>query len=93
MKKWMKGSLIAVCLLFASLIPAQEVKKIYLFPGGLKTSPGVAITARDLAPVEPEGKFFSESWTFVYYTDDGGGGYIQFSSARIGYAVRSIGAP
>jgi hypothetical protein len=74
------------------MLLAQDVKKIYGFKGGIKINPGVAITPKDLAPVAPEGKFFTESWTFVYYTDDGGGGYIQFSIARVGFAIKQIGA-
>ena len=92
LKERHKYGLLAVCFFLCTLVFADEVKPIFAFPGGLKTSPGIAITPKDLAPVSPEGKFFTESWTFVYYTDDGGGGYIQYSIARVGYTIHQIGA-
>jgi hypothetical protein len=92
MKVWKKYFLAALCVVVCSLVSAEDIKQIYGFKGGIKINPGVAITPKDLAPVSPEGKFFTESWTFVYYTDDGGGGYIQYSIARVGFAIKQIGA-
>ena len=92
MKAWLKCALFMFCFLVCALVLAQVVKQIYGFKGGIKINPGVTITPRDLAPAPQQGKFFTESWTFVYYTDDGGGGYIQYSIARVGYTIRQIGA-
>lgn len=79
-----------VMLLLAGAAMAQSPKPVYLFKGGVKAKPEKTITKRDLAVAPAEGKFFSQAWTFVYFTDDGGGGYIQFSFARLGYALRQV---
>jgi len=90
MRRCTKIILLGALFLFSTLVIGDETKLIYLFKGGVKVNPGKVITKKDLAVEPAQGKFFSQSWTFVYYLDDGGGGYIQFSSARFGYTIKNI---
>jgi hypothetical protein len=90
MKTRIKYAALVAAFLFCCLASSQEHKPVYLFKGGVKINPGVAIDRKDLAVMPPPGKFFTQSWTFVYYTDDGGGGYIQFSILQL-YTLKQIG--
>ena len=90
MKAFSKSAMAALVLGFSLLALGQEIKQIYPFKGGVKAKPDKEVTKKDLAAVTPEGKFFSDGWTFVYYTDDGGGGYVQYSYIRMGYAAKQI---
>jgi len=90
MKNWNRFVVIGVFLILGTLAFGADTKPVYSFKGGVKVKPGKPITKNDLKVLEAEGKFFSQAWTFVYYLDDGGGGYIQFSHARFGYAVKNI---
>jgi len=82
--------ILALVFLLACAGVARSQKPVYLFKGGVKVRPEKAISKKDLAVEPAEGKFYSQAWTFVYFTDDGGGGYIQFSFARLGYALRQV---
>jgi len=91
MKAWRRCAVLAAAFSLCLLGSAQEVKQIYSFKGGVKINPGVDITKKELAVVSQPGRFFTQSWTFVYYTDDGAGGYIQFSIMRL-YTLKQIAA-
>jgi hypothetical protein len=88
--KFLKQILLTLVLLPSFVLPILAQKPVYLWNNGVKVKPGKAIVKKDLAVEPAEGKFFTQAWTFVYYTDDGGGGYIQFSHARLGYALRQV---
>ena len=90
MKKNLRIAVLGGLLLAAGLALAVEVGPVYLFKGGVKLKAGKEVTRKDLEVEPAEGKFFSQGWTFVYYLDDGGGGYIQFSHARLGYTIKQI---
>ncbi len=81
---------LAVLGLVSVLALGGEVQKIYGFKGGVKVSPAAPVAKKDLAYIPPAGKNFSQSWTFVYYLDDGSGGYLQFSTLRLAYAFKQI---
>lgn len=92
MSLWQRLSALGAAGLFIITASAQDVQKIFPFKGGVKIDPGVKIAIKDLAIAPEQGKFFTQSWTYVYYTDDGGGGYIQFTVMRLGYTLKQIGA-
>ena len=74
-------------LLLVSLAAASDTKKIYPFKGGIQTRAEKGLTREQIGFQQPEGTFFSQSWTFVYYLDDNSCGYLQFSYVRMGYVI------
>jgi hypothetical protein len=90
MKNWNRLMVAIGLLVICGLAISADVKPVYGFKGGVKVKPDRDVSKDDLKPIPAEGKFFSQAWTFVYYLDDGAGGYIQFSHARMGYALSNI---
>jgi len=81
--------MLALAIFVSSFIASgQPAQPVYLFKGGVNAKLEKESTSKELAPVPARGKFLSQVWTFIYYTDDGAGGYIQFSQARLGYIFK-----
>ena len=77
-------------ILALALVCGDSREKIYLFKGGVKTRPEQGLSREELGFYPPQGKFFSQSWTFIYYLEDGSGGYIQLSHLRLGYLLQQL---
>jgi hypothetical protein len=90
--KLCKNGLILIILLLMSLASSSDTKRIYPFKGGVKTRAEKGLTRQEIAFQQPEGSFFTQSWTFVYYLDDASCGYLQFTYMRMGYLLERISA-
>jgi hypothetical protein len=84
MRRIRMAGIFLFCLM-VSLAGFPEGKRVYGFKGGVNTRAEKGLTREEAGFHEPEGKFFTQSWTFVYYLDDRSGGYLQFTYMRMGY--------
>ncbi len=81
---------ISVFCFLVSLLAFPEGKRVYGFKGGVKARAEKGLTRDETGFHDAEGKFFSQSWTFVYYLDDRSGGYLQFTYMRMGYFLERL---
>ncbi len=70
-------------------LKGDSIKKLYKFKGEVNAQT-LGLTVNQIGFYSPQGHFFTQSWTFIYYLDNGGGGYIQFSYARVGFIFKQL---
>jgi hypothetical protein len=73
------GFAAVIFFLFLMAGTALALKKVYNFQGGVQTRADKGITQEELAPTPSKGGFFSWTYTFMIYLDDGSSGMIQFT--------------
>ncbi len=87
--KFIKSRLFIVFITILTLSTVVwAADKVYNFKGGVKTRADKGLLEKDIAPQDASGTFFTSTYTFMYYLDNGATGIVQFTYWKIPFMGR-----